>query len=87
IDHFGRQFGSMNYLQTLRPSYVKLDQAFAQYDENQHNSPLCRALINIAKGLGIQVIITGIQEEAQLKNFSGLDIQGFQGFIKPPQDV
>ncbi|MCF1431627.1 MAG: EAL domain-containing protein [Shewanella sp.] len=87
IDHFGRQFGSMNYLQTLRPSYVKLDQAFAHYDENQHSSQLCRALINIARGLGIQVIITGIQEEVQLKNFSGLDIHGFQGFIKPPQDV
>ena len=87
IDHFGRQFGSMNYLQNLRPSYVKLDQAFAHYDENQHNSELCRALINVAKGPSIQVVITGIQEEAQLRNFSGLDIHGFQGFITPPQDV
>ncbi len=87
IDHFGRQFGSMNYLQTLRPSYVKLDQAFAHYDENQHNSELCRALINVAKGLSIQVVVTGIQEEEQLRSFSGLDISGFQGFITPPQDV
>ncbi|MGL4474679.1 MAG: bifunctional diguanylate cyclase/phosphodiesterase [Shewanella sp.] len=87
IDHFGRQFGSMTYLQTLRPSYVKLDQSFAFYDESQHNSELCRALINVAKGLNIQVIVTGIQEQAQLQRFESLYTQAYQGFISPPQDI
>ncbi|MBV7317158.1 EAL domain-containing protein [Shewanella sp. NIFS-20-20] len=87
IDHFGRQFGSMSYLQTLRPMYVKLDQSFAYYDESQHNSELCRALINVAKGLNINVIVTGIQELTQLQRFESLHTQAYQGFISPPQDI
>ncbi|MCS6136906.1 EAL domain-containing protein [Shewanella baltica] len=84
IDHFGRQFGSMSYLQELRPSYVKLDQSFAYYNETHHNSELCRALINVAKGLDIQVIVTGIQEKAQLERFNELRTDAYQGFIAPP---
>ena len=87
IDHFGRQFGSMAYLQELRPSYVKLDQSFAYYDETHHNSELCRALINVAKGLDIQVIVTGIQEKAQLERFNELRTDAYQGFIAPPVNL
>ncbi|MCL1091342.1 EAL domain-containing protein [Shewanella profunda] len=87
IDHFGRQFGSMSYLQELRPSYVKLDQSFSYYDEAQHNSELCRAIINVAKGLDIQVIVTGIQEKAQLERFNELRTDAYQGFIAPPENL
>ncbi|MDF0535178.1 EAL domain-containing protein [Shewanella sp. A32] len=87
IDHFGRQFGSMTYLQTLRPSYVKLDQAFAQFDDNQHNAELCRALVNVARGLDIDVIATGIQQDTQLQRFELLKIQGYQGYIAPPVNI
>ncbi|MGL5361168.1 MAG: bifunctional diguanylate cyclase/phosphodiesterase [Shewanella sp.] len=87
IDHFGRQFGSMAYLQELRPSYVKLDQSFAYYDEAQHNSELCRAIINVAKGLDIQVIVTGIQELSQLQRFKDLRTDAYQGFIAPPENL
>ncbi|MBT1445434.1 EAL domain-containing protein [Shewanella sp. JM162201] len=87
IDHFGRQFGSMSYLQSLRPSYVKLDQSFAYYDENQHNAELCRALVNVARGLEIQVIVTGIQEKPQLDRFMPLKTTAYQGFIAPPEPV
>ena len=87
IDHFGRQFGSMAYLQSLRPHYVKLDQSFAYIEDNQHNSELCRALVNVAKGLDIQVIVTGIQERQQLSRFTELRVDAYQGFISPPVNV
>ncbi|ABZ78468.1 diguanylate cyclase/phosphodiesterase [Shewanella halifaxensis HAW-EB4] len=87
IDHFGRQFGSMSYLQNLRPSYVKLDQSFAYYDESEHSSELCRALINVAKGLDIEVIATGIEKEAQLKRFMPLKTNAYMGYISPPVTV
>lgn len=53
IDHCGRQMGSLSYLQQLKPHYVKLDQSLAFYSNNQQNNELCRALVNIAKGLNI----------------------------------
>ncbi|ABV85690.1 EAL domain-containing protein [Shewanella pealeana] len=87
IDHFGRQFGSMAYLQNIRPSYVKLDQSFAYYDEDAHSSELCRALINVAKGLDIEIIATGIEEEAQLKRFIPLKTNAYMGFISPPTAI
>ena len=87
IDHFGRQFGSMSYLQNLRPSYVKLDQSFAYYDESEHSSELCRALINVAKGLDIEVIVTGIEENEQLKRFVPLKTNAYMGYISPPTPV
>ncbi|GIU37480.1 EAL domain-containing protein [Shewanella schlegeliana] len=87
IDHFGRQFGSMTYLQNLRPSYVKLDQSFAYYDDNAHSSELCRALINVAKGLDIEVIATGVEEKTQLQRFVQLKTNAYMGFISPPVAV
>ncbi|MCL1127436.1 bifunctional diguanylate cyclase/phosphodiesterase [Shewanella surugensis] len=87
IDHFGRQFGSMSYLQKLRPQYVKLDQSFTVNDDNQHNMELRRALVNIAGELNIDVIATGIQNTEQLNYFKSLNIQYYMGFISPPTDV
>ncbi|WP_299491994.1 EAL domain-containing protein [uncultured Shewanella sp.] len=87
IDHFGRQFGSMSYLQKLRPHYVKLDQSFTVNDDNQHNIELRRALVNIAAELNIDVIATGIQNKEQLTYFNSLTIQYYMGFISPPTDV
>ena len=77
----------MAYLQSLRPHYVKLDQSFAYIEDNQHNSELCRALVNVAKGLDIQVIVTGIQEKQQLSRFTELRVDAYQVFISPPVNV
>jgi EAL domain-containing protein (putative c-di-GMP-specific phosphodiesterase class I) len=77
----------MAYLQSLRPSYVKLDQSFSYIDDNHHNGELCRALVNVAKGLDIQVIVTGIQEEVQLERFRTLRLDAYQGFIAPPENI
>ncbi|WP_298771467.1 EAL domain-containing protein [uncultured Shewanella sp.] len=87
IDHFGRQFGSMSYLQKLRPQYVKLDQSFTVNDDSQHNIELRRALVNIAAELNIDVIATGIQNKEQLNYFKTLNIQYYMGFISPPIDI
>ena len=66
VDQCGRQLGSMEYLQKLQPNYIKLDQSFANNDNSNQNNELCRALINIAKGLHIETIITGIEDEEVL---------------------
>ena len=87
IDQCGRQLGSMEYLQKLQPNYIKLDQSFAYYEKLNQNKELCRALLNVAKGLNIQVIITGIEEQEQLEYFKLLKADGYQGYISPVEDV
>jgi EAL domain-containing protein (putative c-di-GMP-specific phosphodiesterase class I)/GGDEF domain-containing protein len=87
IDQCGRQLGSMEYLQKLQPNYIKLDQSFAYYEKTNQNKELCRALLNVAKGLNIDVIITGIEDEEQLAHFNLLKADGYQGYISPIEDV
>lgn len=87
IDQCGRRIGSLNYLQQIQPTYVKLDQSFSFYSKTEQNSELCRALINVAKGLGIEVIVTAIEDKKQLENFKSLHPHGYQGFIHPPIEV
>lgn len=87
IDQCGRQIGSLEYLQKIQPHYIKLDQSFAYYEKLNQSKELCRALLNVAKGLKIEVIITGIEDEAQLTNFSSLKADGYQGYISPLEDV
>lgn len=87
IDQCGRQIGSLDYLQKLRPNYIKLDLSFAYYEKLNQNQELCRALINVAKGLNIEVIITGIEDKEQLTHFNSLRVEGYQGYISPVEDV
>ena len=48
---------------------------------------MCRALVKVAKGLDIKVIITGIENKEQLAHFSSLKTEGYQGYIMPAEDV
>ncbi|MDP2560976.1 EAL domain-containing protein [Psychrobium sp. 1_MG-2023] len=87
IDQCGRRIGSLNYLQQVKPTYVKLDQSFSFYSKTEQNSELCRALVNVAKGLDIDVIVTAIEDEKQLRNFKPLNPYGYQGYIYPPVEI
>ncbi|WP_372880182.1 EAL domain-containing protein [Psychromonas sp.] len=89
IDHYGQQVGTLEYLQLLKPDYVKLDISLSGYQReeaqgNLQNLELCRALVNIAQGLEIKVVITGIEDEQHLHQFNTLKIEGYQGYISAP---
>ncbi|MEP1448642.1 MAG: EAL domain-containing protein [Paraglaciecola sp.] len=87
VDQCGRQMGSLDYLQKLQPDYIKLDQSFAFYEKLNQSNEMCRALINVANGLNIAVIITGIENKEQLKQFASLRADGYQGYISAPEDI
>jgi len=92
VDNCGRQMGALTYLQELKPHYIKLDMSLSCYDNekderNQQNLELCRALLNIARGLNIKAIITGIEDEKHLQTIMSLRADGYQGYIKPPVEI
>lgn len=92
VDNCGRQMGSLAYLQQLKPHYIKLDMSLSCYnndenEENQQNLELCRALVNIARGLNIKTIITGIEDDKHLQTIQPLRAEGYQGYILPPMDI
>jgi EAL domain-containing protein (putative c-di-GMP-specific phosphodiesterase class I) len=87
VDNCGRQIGTLDYLPRLNPHYIKLDQSYAFYEKQNQNNEMCRALINVAKGLSIEVIVTGIENEQQLQKFRSLRADGYQGYISAPVDI
>ncbi|MFT7053248.1 MAG: EAL domain-containing protein (putative c-di-GMP-specific phosphodiesterase class I) [Psychromonas sp.] len=92
IDHYGQQLASFEYLQLLKPYYVKLDLSLSGYQDqekqdNLQNLELCRALLNIAHGLDIKVVITGIEDDKHLQMVKILRVEGYQGYISPPVDI
>lgn len=92
VDNCGRQMASLTYLQELKPHYIKLDMSLSCYDSdkgepNQYNVELCRALVNIARGLNIKVIITGIEDDLHLETSKLLRADGYQGYIMPPVEI
>jgi len=83
IDHFGRSLSNFGYLKSLRPDYVKIDPAFTRELETGHGDSyfFIGALVGVAHSLDIKVIAEGIETEAQLELFSGLNIDGYQGYL------
>ena len=92
VDNCGRQMGALTYLQELKPHYIKLDMSLSCYnnekdEDNQQNLELCRALTNIARGLSIKVIITGIEDDKHLRTVKPLRADGYQGYLLPPVEI
>lgn len=94
IDNCGREMGSLSYLQALKPHYVKLDQSLSCHQKAdmeigllEERLELTRAIVNTARGLEIEVILTGVEEQKQLQLLTAMHASGYQGFITAPQDI
>ncbi len=86
VDHFGRALGSLDYLEQLAPDYLRLDHAYGHASTPQQQQ-LCRALCLTAYGLQIQVFLCGIETVEALAPWQPLELTGYQGFIRPPQQM
>ena len=58
-----------------------------EVDEITERLALSRAVINTARGVGIEVIITAVEDTEQLDRLRGLHANGYQGFITPPSYI
>jgi len=82
IDDFGTQYSSLDYLKTYRVSRVKIPRLMldaAMRDPGE--SAMVRAIIGVARELGIEVIAQGVETEAQRDLLSSVPsttkVQGF----------
>lgn len=82
IDHFGSGFISLKHLKNVAVRYLKLDPALVadiQSEGNQQALTLIKALGVLAESLSIQVIVEGVESEAQMTALKGLGFQLMQG--------
>ncbi len=89
LDHFGQSFSNFGYLKSLRPEYVKIDQAFTRDLEHDHGDSefFIGALSGVAHSLDIQVIAEGVERDEQVERLLDLNIDALQGYLfgKPKQ--
>jgi diguanylate cyclase (GGDEF)-like protein/PAS domain S-box-containing protein len=82
IDDFGTQYSSLDYLKTYRVSRVKIPRLMIDAStQDPEASAMVRAIIGVARELGIEVIAQGVETEAQRNLLSSVPsttkVQGF----------
>lgn len=86
IDDFGSGYSSLNVLKDIVVDIVKLDMKFLEKSENMERSiTILRAMIDLIKKLGMQVIVEGVETEEQFRFLKEYGCDAFQGyyFMRP----
>ncbi|MFN3514288.1 MAG: putative bifunctional diguanylate cyclase/phosphodiesterase [Phenylobacterium sp.] len=82
IDDFGAGYSSLSYLKNLPFSKLKIDREFVtKVDERRDSQAICRALVELARGLDIKVLAEGTETQAEVEALRALGCSMFQGYF------
>jgi diguanylate cyclase (GGDEF)-like protein len=82
IDDFGTGYSSLAYLHQFPMSHIKIDRSFVTpLDDPRHDPGVVRAIVEIARSLGMSTIAEGIETFAQLERLKALGCGLGQGFL------
>jgi diguanylate cyclase (GGDEF)-like protein/PAS domain S-box-containing protein len=81
LDDFGTGYSSMQYLNRLSFDKLKIDRSFVQgCDTCADQRRLLQGMIGLGKGLGMDVIVEGVENEDELRVVRDLGCDAVQGF-------
>ncbi len=82
VDDFGTGFSALSYLRDLPVSGIKVDRSFtAGLGTDPQCDRIVEALIGLGRGLGIDVIVEGVETEEQSALLAGIGVQHAQGYL------
>lgn len=92
VDDFGSGYSSLGQLRRLPIDTLKIDRSFvAELDTNSADRTIVRAIVKMARGLGLQTVAEGVESISQLELLKRLGCDCVQGYVyaKPlrPEDV
>jgi EAL domain-containing protein (putative c-di-GMP-specific phosphodiesterase class I) len=82
IDDFGSGYSALGYLQHFPISAIKIEKSFVdEIGKSSRGLELIRAIISMARELGMEAIAEGIETDEQLSQLQGLSCNLGQGFL------
>jgi diguanylate cyclase (GGDEF)-like protein/PAS domain S-box-containing protein len=82
IDDFGTGFSSLGYLQRMSVDALKIDCSFVRdLDRNPQSVSMVRAIIAMARALGLRVVTEGVEAHAQAEVLRELGCDEVQGHL------
>lgn len=81
VDNFGLHHSAFEYLQTLRPAYIKLSAGFiVDLLNSRENQFFISSIVKITNPLEIKTIAMGVENDALLAKLKELGVDGYQGY-------
>jgi len=83
LDDFGAGFCNFHYLKVLPIDFLKLDRSMlAGVIEKDRDRAVFRAIMGMAKALGLKVLVEGVETEQQRAFIAAEDCGYYQGFLR-----
>lgn len=81
LDDFGTGYSMLSYLSDFNVDSLKIDQSFVRkLEQDPKTRIIVQAIINIAKGLKVEVVAEGVETEEQAKILKNLGCDFLQGY-------
>jgi diguanylate cyclase (GGDEF)-like protein/PAS domain S-box-containing protein len=89
LDDFGTGYSSLSYIHHFPVSTLKIDQSFIKRIGGEQNGEIVRAVVALARNLGLEVVAEGIETVTQFDQLKALGCEQGQGyyFSEPLDEV
>ena len=82
LDSFGTGYSSLSLLQRLPIRALKIDRTFVgELFEQQSASVIIRSIVRMAHGLGLKVIVEGVESDRAANHLAGIGCDELQGLF------
>jgi len=82
LDDFGVGMSSFAYVKSFKPDEIKIDASFIRdIDTVDRDREIIRAIVQLGRALGVDVVAEGVETEAQLARLRALGVTRGQGFL------